>query len=386
LRFLLFALALLLFPGGRWSPDWTKHIALTSLAVFLLGIVETLGWLHSRLFLPLAILCVLAAIGSVFHRFRFFSSEVERQQSKWIALGLAVGIALILAARAASVFNDGASNPLVVEGLFQLGVVAIAIGFLVSLLRYRLYDAEAVISRSAAYALLTLFLVATFAGSEAVIEMLGQQYFGAGIGSISATMAAAVAAVLLAPLHGRVTDWAEQHFQRDLALLKQKLPELLAELSGTSSPGRIGQAVLPRIGEALHADRSALIVDGRVIAAAGCDARSVACWSRTSLPSDCPEAFERDQGSEFPLRVPLRCPFGALRGWLLLGPRPDGTAYSRDDLEAIEAVRRPLRTALFAARESEQEKEREAAAQRATHRRLGRLAARVKALEAAAGT
>jgi hypothetical protein len=381
LRFLLFALALLLFPTGAWSPGWTRYVAGASFVVFILGIAEGLGWAPSRLFLPLAILCVLASVGAVLERYRRISTPAERQQVKWIALGLVVGITLILGARAAAAPDRPALAPLAIEMIFQLGIVAIALGFLVSLLRYRLYDAEEVISRSAAYALLTLSLVATFAGSEALIEMLGQRYFGAGIGNISAAMAAAVAAVLLAPLHGRITNWAERRFQRDLVDLKEQLPELLAELSAISSPARIGQAALPRIVSALHADRSLLIIDGRVVGRIGIDARSAARWTKDGLPLDYARPFDHDRASEFPLRMPLRCPFGSLRGWLLLGPRPDSSPYSRDDLETLEAIGRPLRTALFAAREREREKKQEVAAQRSTLRKLDDLSRRIAMLE-----
>ena len=387
LRFLLFALALLLFPDGRWPSAWTRYVAGASALVCLLGLAESLGLLPTRLYLPLAILCVLAAIGSLLQRYGLASSDSERQQLKWVALGLTVGITFILAARAGAALNGAQMasrfDAHALEGLFQLGVVVIAIGFLVSLLRYRLYDAETVISRSAAYAALTLSLVATFAGSEALIEMLGQRYLGAGIGNVSAAMAAAVAAVLLAPLHSRITGWADRHFQRDLFILKEKLPELLAEISGISSTARVGQIALPHIADALHANRSALVVEGRIVATRGIDKRSAERWSRHWLPHDSPHSFDHDASSEFPLRMPLRCPFGTLRGWLLLGARPDGSPFGRDDLEALDAVKPALRTALFAAREREKERDRDLAAQRSIRQQLDRLFERVIALESA---
>ena len=387
LRFLLLALALLLFPNGRWSLGWARRLALASTGVFLLGVAESVGILQTHLFLPLAIMCVLGSIGALLARYRLAPSGAERQQLKWVALGLTVGILLILSARAGAALNDVTEGTHIdqslLEALFQLGIIAIAVGFLVSLLRYRLYDAEAVISRSATYALLTISLVATFAASEALIEMLGQQYFGAGLGNISAAIAAAVAAVLLAPLHGRIAGWAERHFQRDLAALKEQLPELLAEFSGISSAGRIGQAALPRIAEALHAERTALLLDRRLVAATGIGRRSAETWAR-SLPLDSARrAFEHDPGSQFPLRMPLRCPFGSLRGWLLIGPRPDSSPYARDDLDALMAVAPALRSALFAAGERRKERHRDLAAQRSTRRELDRLLARIADLESA---
>ena len=356
IRYLFFVLALLLFPDGRWRPRWTLALAVASAAVFALGIGEAVGIFSTDLYLPLAIACVLGAIGALIARFRTADSQSVRQQLKWIALGLVLGVGLILTARAGAALSPRspmlASSPILWEGLFQLGIVTIALGFLVSLLRYRLFDAETAISRSAALAGVTIAMVATFAGTEATIELIGQQYLGMGIGDISAAMAAAVAAVLLNPLHDRISNWAESRFQRDLVLLKKELPEHLAELSAGASAAELGAAILPRINEAIHATRSALMIEGKVSAATGIERRHAAAWARRSR-KDLPEA--PDDGL-FPVRLPLHCPFSGRTAWLLLGPRPDGSLYGRDDLDALDAVRPAIRHALSWALNRERER------------------------------
>ncbi|HET7817086.1 MAG TPA: hypothetical protein VFK58_05860 [Sphingomicrobium sp.] len=367
LRFLLFALALLLFPDGRWRPRWTRHVALLSAAIFGLGVGEALGVVPTRLFLPLAIPCVLAAIAALVGRFRAASDEVQRQQLKWVALGLVSGVGLILAARAGAYAAPAKGHAAIFEAMFQLGIVLVALGFLVPLLRYRLYDAEAVISRSAAYAVLTAALVATFAGSEALIEAFGQQYLGAGAGQVSSAIAAAVAALLLTPLNDRIGNWAEQRFQRHLVELKEDLPQLLAEVPARWSPSQLGEAVLPRIAEPIHATRSALIAGNRVIAADGISRREA------RAAASCEDMF--------PLRLALRCPFGGVRGWLLLGPRPDGSGYGKDELEALEVIVPGLRRALLQSMEREVERRRDRSAERKLSDQAAALAARVEALE-----
>jgi len=109
-RFLLFVLALLLFPDGRWRPAWTRPLAACSAAVFLLGIAESLQLSPTRAFLPLAILCVLGAIGSLISRFRASANYALKQQLKWVALGLVAGVGLILAARAGSALSASPSH------------------------------------------------------------------------------------------------------------------------------------------------------------------------------------------------------------------------------------------------------------------------------------
>lgn len=356
-RFLLFALALLLFPNGEWRPGWTRPIALIIIATFLLGIGEAIGLIASSLYLPIAIGCVLAALAALFARYRLTEPGAQKQQLKWVTLGLVVGIALILSARAGAKLAAGMAMPIIgraaIEGMFQLGIIVLALGFLVSLLRYRLYDAEAAISRSAAYAGLTLALVGTFAASEAIIQTLGQRYFGAGVGDLSGGIAAAIAAVLLTPLHSRISNWAEQHFQHDLAMFKHELPDLLMTLSAGASVKRLATTVLPRIEQAVQATRMALLVDDRLVAAQGIELVAARKLLKGWRPPTTSDLIGRDDEKAFPLHMALRCPLGSIRGWLLLGPRPDGSYYGKDDIEALSAIAPSLQRTLFqvAARE-----------------------------------
>jgi hypothetical protein len=146
LRFLLFATALLLFPDGKWHSRWTVGVGLLSILVFALGSLEGLGIVQTQFFLPFAIFCILASIVALAQRFWETKDETQQQQLKWVSLGLVTGVGAILMARAGAALT---SPNVAFEALFQIGVVLIALGFLVPLLRYRLYDAEAVISRSA---------------------------------------------------------------------------------------------------------------------------------------------------------------------------------------------------------------------------------------------
>ena len=353
-RFLLFALALLLFPDGNWRPAWTRWIAAASTGVFFLGIAEGIRLAPSHLFLPLAITCVIAAVSALVSRFRTAESETVRQQLKWVALGLVMGIGLILCARAGAAASAAsprlAPMPILWEAIFQLGIVVIALGFLTSLLRYRLFDAETAISRSAALAALTVTLVAVFAGTEATLENLGQAYLGMGIGNISAAMAAAIAAVLLNPLHARISNWAEHHFQRDLVLLKQQVPELVGSRAAGLSSETLGKTVLPTVNEAIHATRSAFLIDHRIVAVSGVDLPATRRWARIFLKG-CDTARGRDLNDAlFPLRMRLGSSFP---GWLLLGPRPDGSLYGGDELAALRSIIPVLRQGFIWALNSE---------------------------------
>jgi hypothetical protein len=356
-RFLLFAVALLLFPDGRWVPEWTRGLAFLSAAVALLGIAEAAGLAQSRLYLPLAIACVVAAVATLLLRFRSADTESVRQQLKWVALGLVVGVCLILAARAGAAIRTPSlalrSMPILWEAMFQLGIVVVALGFLVSLLRYRLFDAETAITRSASYLVLTIALVATFAATEAAIEWAGQQYLGMSIGNFAAAVAAAIAAAALGPLHHSIGAWAEERFQRDLAALKAELPELLVDLSIWANLGQIGRVALPRIRPAIHAEHVDLIIDGKVVATEG--------TKSTGLPST---------------QIELRFPAG-MSGQLALGRRPDGTRQARDELETIATIAPALSRAVWMAAHRDRERERERRFRRSVTRKFNALSERI---------
>jgi hypothetical protein len=216
--------------------------------------------------------------------------------------------------------------------------MAIALGFVASLTSYRLFDAEAAISRSAGYALLTIALVATFGGAEALIENLGQLYLGSGVGSISGAMAAAVAAVLLNPLHGRITDWAEQRFQPDLATLKMELPHVASREAAKGSTRGLGAEVLPLIGAAVHATRCAMLVDDQIVSADGITLSAARLWARSQKSEVSASSGGMWCDPLFPVRLRLGTTPSGNAAWLLLGPRPDGTFYRREDTAALRSI------------------------------------------------
>jgi len=87
------------------------------------------------------------------------------------------------------------------------------------------------------------------------------------------------------------------------------------------------------------------------------------------------DLFDQDDDRDFPVRMTLRCPFGKVCGWLLIGPRPDGSLYGADDLNALAAIAPPLERTIFSVLERENE-------QRAVKANLARLAAKIEEIEA----
>jgi hypothetical protein len=68
---------------------------------------------------------------------------------------------------------------------------------------------------------------------------------------------------------------------------------------------------------------------------------------------------------------------------LLVGPRPDGSSYGKDEIEALEEVIPALRRSLLAALEREKDRRRVQEFQRNVNATLAGLSARVEAIEVA---
>jgi hypothetical protein len=354
--FLFFAL----FPDGRFRPRWAWGAVPLGLAV---------GWMVARDFsaagwglvvVPAFVFLMVVRVV----RFRHHATPTERQQTKWVVLGFSGFLSLVVVFLGLMIYEASLPGALTERNLWlsliglavaRGGELLVPLGILVSLSRYRLWDVESAWSRSAAYAALTVVLAATVAGLTAV----GQAALGADSGPLALGLATAAAALLFDPLQDRLRAWADERFLRDLQELRGGLPRLVDHLREIESVEGIAGVVLARMVPVVHASRAALVVEhdseSEVAAVDGVDAETVHRWMRGRTPEPPSPSARRlrkqpwravvEQSPHdpmFPVRVALRAERGVggadLEGWLLLGPRPDGSGYGPDDLDAVADV------------------------------------------------
>jgi hypothetical protein len=326
---LLIGLGLTVFPSGRFEPRWTLLVAL------VLVVTTTVEpWLPGGPVLAASVLISGGVVAANIVRYRRLASTLERQQVKWATLGIAAGVALLTIVGVIGFVLPSVVDSVTVVLLSALanvlrvsGVACLVGGLLVSLLRYRLYDADAALSRSAAYGGLAVAMIAVFAGSEKLVELLAERYWGESVGLASGAIAAGIAAALLLPLHHRLDRWAEKRFQGPLLALRTRLPDRLGDWRETSSPKELAAEALHRVLAAVHAQGGAVVADGAK--------QSLLAAQGLSEPTD-----------QLPIRIGLGPLPGGATGWLLLGPRPDGTLIGKDEREAAQEIADPLGRAL----------------------------------------
>jgi hypothetical protein len=340
---------ILLFPHGNLS--WRRIVAL--------GLLPVLMFLSGMPYQSYFVCCMILAVLSLLRCLRQTESSEQRQQIRWALLGI-TGYAVL---RTLSIVADNLKwsassfgHQLLVEmaaGVsFALAVLVLQMGLLIALVRYRLYDAEFIISKSANVALITLGVGAVFAGVADGVKQIVYNYYGDTTSEGPIIFAAALATVLVNPIQERVQRWSEQRFQKNLFLLRVDLPEVVRDMRETASLGDMLDEILARADRGVRAVRSAMIVNGCVLRARGISVEEVESWRTTSFAQDYKSDICEPSDRLFPIRVPL-VPSSDKEdpiGYLLVGPRPDGSIPSHDEQKALkevsEAVARGIRTVI----------------------------------------
>ena len=359
----LLSLAVFIFPSGRFEPRWTRWAALLVGVQLILSALDAYGlvslpWTTGSLLVLLG-----AGVASMIVRYRRLPSGPQRQQIRWVLFGFSAGLVFGVAATVLGIaqFKDmrlaiwasAATFPLAF-----LSALCLTGGLLISLLRYRLYDADMVISRSAGFAVLTVALAAVWAGAEQALEVIFEGTLGQNAGAATAGIAAALAALLVTPAHHRVMNWTERVFQKRLTSLRRDLPLDVGDLRETATVEQLLTAVLDRIGPGVRATCAAVVLKTgksfKVSATRDVTARTAAAWLKASSSELAGQDLCRDRDdARFPLRLPLVTTNAgppATIGWLLLGPRPDGSFYGKDELEALREIADPVARAVQIAR------------------------------------
>jgi hypothetical protein len=151
---------------------------------------------------------LLVGAGSLVLRFRRAQLR-ERLHLRWLALAAACAAALLLVGLVAGIL---AMDPVVLASLaLCLALLPLATG--ASILRYRLYDLDRIISRTLAYGLLTLVLGLGYAGA---VLLAGQLFGGLGDRPPSWAVAGATLAVaaMFQPARRRVQSVVDRRFNR----------------------------------------------------------------------------------------------------------------------------------------------------------------------------
>ncbi|MDQ6873646.1 MAG: hypothetical protein M3042_01080 [Actinomycetota bacterium] len=150
------------------------------------------------------LVCLLLGVGSLVIRWRRGGAE-QREQLKWVSFAAAAGFGGILV----GTLLIPVAGELPSQVAWTVGPAALPVAAGVSVLRYRLYDIDRIISRTVSYALITGLLVAVYVGLVTAVTRVTPS--GNSLGVAASTLAVAG---LFQPVRRRVQAIVDRRFNR----------------------------------------------------------------------------------------------------------------------------------------------------------------------------
>jgi signal transduction histidine kinase len=370
LLFPALGLFLVTFPDGRFVPRW-------SWVVLLLWVAQAVFWgaidsWPPPLFIAELLLTWGSTLAVQVYRYRRVANATQRQQTKWVLFGFALGISTIVIGGLLSVvlpqFNAPDSRFWLLEGTWvALLFTPIPLSIGIAILRYRLWNIDPIINRTLVYGALTIAVVAIYV---LVVGYLGAIFRTGGNLAIS-LLATGLVAVLFQPLRDRLQRAVNRLMYGERDDPYAVVSRLGQRLEATLAPDAVLPTIVETVREALKLQYAAITLKG-------------------STPS---VAASVGKPVEKPLRLSLVYQNEPV-GELLLGPRGPGETFSPADRRLLEGLARQAGVAAYAVRlttDLQRSRERLVAAREEERRRLRRdlhdgLGAQLAGLNVQAGT
>ena len=232
--FLLF----FVFPDGRMISRWAAALVLLWIPVVLITKIPSLSKptaFDEAQSLGNAFWLGILAIGVFSQAYRYWrvSGPTERQQTRWVIVGLAGLLSGVLVwATGTYALPPLTEAPGPIDGLgdtsfgvmgrpAEIGAGVLMIGLplafpfslMFAILRYRLWDIDVVINRALVYAVLTATLVGTYFGGVVLLQMAFRGVTGQG-NAVAVVISTLTIAALFMPLRVRVQSFIDRRFYR----------------------------------------------------------------------------------------------------------------------------------------------------------------------------
>ena len=230
LGYTLFYASFFVFPDGHFVPRWGRWVVVVWIvyqASFSFvpddSPLQLEAW-PTLLLLPLVLGLFGTMVFAQVYRYLRVSEPVERQQTKWVVFGLTAAISLTLAAAIVPaegfprLLQPGVSKVLIgmsVTTVASLSLLLIPLSIGVAILRYRLWDIDALINRTLVYGVLTATLALVYFGGVTATEAVFRAFTGQEQQpQIAVVVSTLLIAALFTPLRRRIQAFIDRRFYR----------------------------------------------------------------------------------------------------------------------------------------------------------------------------
>jgi hypothetical protein len=262
LGFICLGAFLYVFPDGHFVPRWTRIVLLAWIPFFFI----TSNLIPNGGFVPLLFAFLLISLGAQIYRYRRVSTELQRQQTKWVVFGVIISIVGFVGIIAVTNILKLSGQPgtfgymwgdtavIVVQACLP---VSIGIAILLS----RLFDIDVIINQTLVYGSLTALLGGLYAGLiiglESLASLIGGKNGQAPIALVISTLAIAA---LFQPVRHRIQALIDRRFYRRKYDAEKTLAAFSARLRQEVDLHQLSEEMLHVVRETLQPEQASLLI------------------------------------------------------------------------------------------------------------------------------
>ena len=251
----------LLFPSGHFVPRWTVVLLPLVVGDLFTYVVPPLSSPFNQENWPgvLSLVVTLALFGAIawvqIYRFRHLSTTLERQQTKWVLLGIGAIVVTGVAIAAIGDFVPFVDERVGAE-LWNLALpvaallIPLSIGF--SILRYRLWDIDTIINRALVYGSLTALLGALYAVLIIGLESLAGVFTRQAPQPVVLVISTLAIAGLILPVRRRIQAIIDRRFYRRKYDAEKTLASFSTTLQSEVNLEQLRAQLLAVVEETMH--------------------------------------------------------------------------------------------------------------------------------------
>jgi hypothetical protein len=200
---------------------------------------------------------VASLVWSQVYRYRRVSSPEQRQQTKWVVFGTALGVAgtfpTQLPVDLSWVGGDTPLTLLFLSAGFSLSFMLLPLSIGVAVLRSRLFDVDVLINRTLVYVVLSATLAAVYFGGIVLLQRIFSGFTGEERSPQLAIVASTLAiAALFDPLRRRIQSLIDRRFYRRKYDARKTLESFSAKLRNETDLDALSEDLVSAVREAVQ--------------------------------------------------------------------------------------------------------------------------------------
>lgn len=329
----------ILFPDGRFTPDWSRWLALASLVTAPISMLAyiILQYSSRHLITPtvvssvLQLAVMLGVLYALFYRYRHIATGQQRQQIKWIFYGL--GIMLFFQIASSYPYFRSLTLPVntpypvwlaIGMAFWTISFTSFPVSLTIAVMRYRLYEIDIIINRTLVYGVLTASTMGIYV---LCVGYLGN-LFQIQNRSIIAFLATGLVALLFQPLRERLQSAVNHLMYGERNEPVSVLSKLGKQLEDTLSPRDALDGMVDTIAQTLKLPYVAIELG------TGNSAQTVANIGQMS-----------DETIQFPIGYQSQ-----IIGSIMVAPRSPGESFGEKDNLLLENIARQAGAVVQAAK------------------------------------